>query len=57
MSTTINTETEVAHAARWSEWQAANAKSSRRGAVRARIIFIALFAAVIASLVGILVSS
>jgi hypothetical protein len=28
MSTTINTETEVAHAARWSESQAANARAA-----------------------------
>ena len=55
MSTTTIEPTEDAHAERWRQWQLANTESSRKSAVRARVVFTVIFIAA-AGWVGLLLS-
>ena len=56
MTTTIIASSEDVYAERWREWQLANAASSRKSAVQARIVFTAIFIA-LAGWLGLALSS
>ena len=46
MNTTTIAPVEDAYAERWRQWRLANAESSRKSAVRARVVFTAIFVAI-----------